>query len=93
MLAKLILFIYEQGYTVTLGEGFDDDGVGHAKGSSHYIRLGQDLNVFLCGKWLDKGNEMEKAHGLIHDKWDELGGAKRIKNDLNHYSIEYRGRW
>lgn len=91
MLANLIIYIYEQGYTVRFGEGYDDDGVGHKKNSLHYIKLAIDLNLFKDGVWLDKGIEMEKAHNLIHDKWDSLGGADRIMNDLNHYSLEYRG--
>lgn len=92
MLAHLIIFAYEQGYEITLGEGYDDDNTGHMKGSVHYIKLGQDLNLFKDGKWLDKGPEMEKGHNLLHDKWEALGGAKRIAKDLNHYSIEYQGR-
>jgi len=93
MLAKLIIYAYEQlGYTITFGEGFDDDGIGHMKGSVHYIKLGQDLNIFKDGQWLSKGPEMEKAHNKLHDKWDELGGAKRIPKDLNHYSIEFQGK-
>ena len=92
MLAKLTLFAYELGYKFTFGEGYDDDGKGHMKGSTHYIRLAQDINLFLNGVWLDKGLEMEKGHNLLHDKWDTLGGAERIPHDLNHYSIEFQGR-
>lgn len=92
MLAFLTIYAYMNGYTMTLGEGYDDDGVGHMKGSCHYIKLAQDVNLFLDGKWLDKGPEMEKGHGMLHDYWDTLGGAQRIKNDLNHYSMLYAGR-
>jgi hypothetical protein len=92
MVAKLILFAYDKGYELTFGEGYDDDGVGHMKGSVHYVRLGQDLNAFLNDVWLDKGPEMEKAFGLMHDFWDTLGGAKRIDKDLNHFSFEWEGR-
>jgi hypothetical protein len=88
MLAKLIIYAYDIGYELTLGEGFDDDGVGHMKGSLHYIRLAQDLNIFKGGKYLTDGT----GHKELHDYWDKLGGAPRIKNDLNHYSIEYGGR-
>jgi len=63
MLGKLIIKAYELGYELTLGEGYDDDGVGHMKGSMHYIRLAQDLNLFKDGVWLDKGLAAEK--GLI----------------------------
>lgn len=92
MLGKLILKAYELGYELTLGEGYDDDGVGHMQGSMHYIRLAQDLNLFKDGIWLSGGPEAEKGHGMLHDYWDELGGAKRIPRDLNHYSMEYQGR-
>ena len=92
MLGKLILKAYELGYELTLGEGYDDDGVGHMKGSMHYIRLAQDLNLFKDGVYLGSGPEAEKGHGMLHDYWDELGGAKRIPRDLNHYSMEYQGR-
>ena len=91
MLGKLLLYIYEQGYTVTFGDVYAK--TGHKKNSNHYLRLAADLNLFLEGKWLDKGEPMEKAHGLAHDYWDSLGGAKRISNDLNHYAVEYQGRY
>ena len=92
MLAKLIIFAYEKGYEVTLGEGYDDDGIGHMKGSVHYIKLGQDLNLFKDGNYLAAGIETEKGHNLLHDEWDRLGGAERIAKDLNHYSLEWQGR-
>lgn len=92
-LAQLVIHAYEVlGYELTQGEGYDDDGQGHMKGSTHYIRLGQDFNCFLNGVWLDKGAEMEKAFNLMHDHWDKLGGAKRIDKDLNHFSFEWEGR-
>ena len=91
MLGKLLIYIYEQGYTATFGDVYAL--TGHKKNSNHGLRLAADLNLFLEGKWLNKGAPMEKAHSLIHDYWDSLGGAKRISNDLNHYSVEYQGRW
>lgn len=92
MLAHLIIFVYENGYTMTFGEGYDDDNIGHMRNSNHYIKLAQDINLFLDGVFLEKGPEMEKGHGLLHDKWDTLGGAQRISKDLNHYSVLYQGR-
>ena len=91
MLGNLLIYIYEQGYTVTYGDVYAL--TGHKKNSNHGLRLAADLNLFLDGIWLDKGEGMVKAHGLIHDYWDTLGGAKRISNDLNHYSVEYQGRY
>jgi hypothetical protein len=88
MLAKLIIHAYEMGYEITLGEGYDDDGIGHMAGSTHYVKLAQDLNLFKNKVWLKDGT----GHDKLHDYWDSLGGAKRIPNDLNHYSLEYQGR-
>lgn len=88
MLAKFIIWAYDQGYRIRLGEGYDDDGIGHMKGSLHYLKLAQDINLFD-----QKGNLLgEKDHNRCHDAWDALGGAKRIAKDLNHYSIEWEGR-
>jgi hypothetical protein len=92
MLGLLFLFADFIGYELTLGEGYDDDNTGHMPGSTHYIKIGQDLNLFSDKVWLDKGPEMEKGFDLLHDFWDLLGGAKRIEGDLNHFSLEYQGR-
>lgn len=93
MVGRLIVHTYDVlGYELTLGEGYDDDNTGHMAGSTHYIKLGQDLNCFKNGVWLDKGPEMEEAFGLMHDFWDSMGGAKRILKDLNHFSLEWQGR-
>ncbi len=88
MLAKLILHAYTLGYELTLGESYDDDGVGHMKDSLHYIRLAQDLNIFKDGVYLTDGT----GHRELHDYWDTLGGAQRIEKDLNHYSFAWQGR-
>lgn len=90
MVAQLILYAYELGYKLTFGDAYAT--TGHRKNSTHGQRLAIDLNLFLDGVWLDKGPEAEKGHGLLHDKWDTIGGAKRIANDLNHYSVEFQGR-
>lgn len=92
MLGKLLVHIYDIGLEATLGEGYDDDNTGHMKGSLHYIRLAQDLNIFKDGVWLDKGPEMELYLNKVHDFWDALGGGKRIKKDLNHFSVQWQGR-
>lgn len=28
---------------------------------------------------------------VLHDFWDTLGGAERIVNDMNHFSLEHNG--
>jgi hypothetical protein len=92
LVGKLIIHAYDIGLEMTQGEGYDDDNTGHMKGSLHYIRLAQDFNVFKDGKWLDKGADMEFWLNKLHDYWDLLGGAKRIKKDLNHFSYAWQGK-
>jgi hypothetical protein len=91
MVAKLIIYAYDLGYEITFGESYDDDNTGHMRGSLHYIKLAQDLNVFKDDVYL-QGKEAEIAHSKMHDFWDSLGGAPRIAKDLNHYSIQFEGR-
>jgi len=90
MLGILILFAYATGYELTMGESYDDDGIGHTKSSTHYVRLAQDFNVFKDGVYLS-GKAAREAHSKLHDFWDSIGGAKRIEADLNHYSFEWQG--
>jgi hypothetical protein len=89
MIGKLIIYTYEMlGYELTFGESYDDDGVGHMKGSLHYVRLAQDFNVFKDGVFLTDGT----GHKEMHDFWDSIGGAPRIEKDLNHYSLVWEGK-
>lgn len=88
-IAKLILWGDSQGYKIRLGEGYDDDGTGHMKGSNHYIKLAQDLFIYKPGE----DTQDEEAHMRMHDAWDAMGGAPRIMHDLNHYSVMWQGRW
>ena len=99
MIGQLISYAYQSGYKLTFGDAYRDPRVfgayGEKKGyshpkSTHKIRLAVDFNVFRNGKFLE-GDEANKAHNELHDYWDILGGAKRIDNDLNHYSLEYKG--
>ena len=89
MLPKLLDHINEQGFLYTVGQTVRcvHCEVGHIN-SLHKKGLAVDINLFGRDKtYLQNGG----AHELIHDFWDTLGGAERIKGDLNHYSIEYKG--
>ena len=79
--ALLILFAYEQGYEITLGDAWARDG--HKDGSFHYKRLAIDLNLFKDGNYLTETSDHEPL-GLF---WETLGGTwgGRFK-DGNHYS-------
>jgi len=88
-IGELICYAYAMGYEITFGDAWAK--TGHRPSSNHYIRLAIDLNLFKDGVYLVRGPEMEKGHGILHDYFDMIGGAKRITNDLNHYSFEWQG--
>ena len=73
-------------YTIDFVKRCADCPVGHPK-SVHKVGLALDLNLYLNGIYLTDGS----AHKDLHDFWDMLGGAKRIENDMNHYSLEWNG--
>lgn len=97
MIATLILWIYDQGYEVTLGDAFRDERVfgpiGVKKGygnprSGHKIRCAQDLNLFKDSKWLTNTED----HLFIGEKWESMGGSWGGRfGDGNHYSLEHNG--
>ena len=90
MVALLILFAYERGYELTFGDAWSKpEYKAHKTNSNHYIRLAIDLNLFKDGEYLTG----IVGHDVLHDFWDSIGGAERIKGDMNHYSIAYKGRW
>ena len=92
-IAELIFWSYIQGYQLTFGESFDDDGVGHVKNSNHYIRLAQDFCLF-------KGNVYLKdteSYAPLGTKWKSLDPLNRWGGDFenpdgNHFSMEFEGR-
>ncbi|HDY86035.1 hypothetical protein LCGC14_0955450, partial [marine sediment metagenome] len=50
LFAKLILYAYEHGYEISIGDVYATDG--HIEGSFHYEKLAGDLNLFLNGRYL-----------------------------------------
>ena len=86
MVAKLILFAYEQGYQMTFGDAFAK--TGHKADSNHYVKLAIDLNLFKNGVYLTKTED----HKQLGEFWESIGGSWGGRfNDGNHYSIEYMG--
>lgn len=87
MLPRLIDFIHDQGYEVTLGDAFRDSRVtyGH-QGSMHRVRLAIDLNLFLEGTYLTATDDYAFAGAY----WTNLhpahcwGGSDG--KDGNHFS-------
>lgn len=97
MQALLMLHIHVIGYAAR-GKHWlrcEDCPIGHRR-SLHKSGLAFDivLSYFPAPGVKPKvltGTAAEKAHSIIHDYWDELGGARRIPGDLNHYSYAHQG--
>lgn len=101
-IALLKLYAYSKGYRFSGGDAYrskrvfgewgEKKGYGSAK-SVHKLRLAEDLNLFVLRderyKLADTGQEPEWVD--LHDYWESIGGSKRIENDMNHFSFEYRG--
>lgn len=100
-LGQLIVWVYEQGWELTLGEGYvgdtdskDGDWDGpHIKNSNHYRRLAQDLNLFIDGKYIADGGHM--AWLAIGHKWKSYHPGLTVWggdfSDANHVSITHNG--
>ena len=91
MIGQLIAYAYAQGYELTFGRGRVSYAANAADGghkrSLHLSGLAQDLNLFRDGVWLKDGT----GHDVLHDYWDSIGGAQRIPDDMNHYSLQHDG--
>ncbi len=94
LIGKLMVWINEQGYELTVGDFNRPDGKGHMAVSNHYIRLAADLNLFVddeykdkdCLEWQKIGAYWEALHPLC--RW----GGRFTQVDLNHFSLEWNGR-
>lgn len=96
MIADLIIFAYDYGYELTVGEAFRpsitakayaDQGRGISN-SLHTYRLAIDLNLFKDGVWLTKTED----HRPLGEYWEKQGGTWGGRfHDGNHYSLEHNG--
>ena len=66
MVSLLILFAYEKGYTIQLGDARATQG--HKNNSLHYVSLAIDINLFKGGRYLQK-TEDHKELGLF---WESV---------------------
>jgi hypothetical protein len=84
-------YLFFMGYELTMGDAYRDPRVpyGH-KNSTHRSRLAQDYNIWRDGKLLE-GPTADAAFTIGHNFWDFIGGAKRIKGDLGHFSFKHNG--
>ena len=88
MVPLLILYIYQRGHTVSIGDVWAKSG--HKRGSLHYRKLAIDLNLFKDGKYLRKTS----AHEHFGIFWESLHPNNRHGsrfNDGNHYEYVPNG--
>ena len=100
LLPRLIDYAYENGYELSLGDGFRSPAlfgeVGIKQGygnpsSNHKVRLAIDLNLFKDGNYLT-GTEDHKPLGEYWESLHELCSWGGRFKDGNHYSFEHHGR-
>lgn len=97
MIAKLILWSYQNGYEITVGDFYrsprafgpmGEKRVYGNKNSNHKVRLAADLNLFKDGKFLTKTTD----HEPLGIQWEKMGGTWGGRfNDGNHYSLKHNG--
>lgn len=100
LLPRLLDFLHDQGYEVSIGDGYRDPRVfgeaGEKKGygrrsSNHKIRLAIDINLFKDGRYLTQTED----HQPIGEYWESLHELCRWGgryDDGNHYSLEHQGK-
>lgn len=94
-IAQFILWCYEQGYEVSLGDAYRDPrlhgasgvkmGYGHAK-SCHKLRLAVDLNLFtdsVPGVDDDIFQASTEAHKPLGEKWKSMHELARWGGDFS----------
>jgi len=107
LVGRLIGFIYDQGYAVSLGDAYRDPRVYGEPGrsmpggygrrwSNHKSRLAIDLNLFkkdASGKW--QYCTSTEDHREIGEFWESLSPLCSWGghyDDGNHYSFKHNGR-
>ena len=100
LIADHLIWLYENGYEVTLGDAYRDPrlfgevglkkGYGRSK-SNHKVRLALDINLFKDGQYLTETED----HRLSGERWKTLHELCEWGGDFddgNHYSLNYNGR-
>lgn len=97
-LAKLVLYAESKGWEVTLAEGYIGDSINkpsedtpHLRTGTHFLRLGQDINLFVNGVWETKICEEYRMLGAFWKALDPLcfWGGDLPKLDVNHFSVRW----
>lgn len=87
----LTIFLYSMGYEFTYSNAYMKQGSndGRKDNSTHRIRLAIDINLWIDDEYVTSGDH--PAWAELHNYWDKLGGSKRIKRDMNHFSYKHNG--
>jgi len=96
MIAMLILYAkFVLKYDLTFGDAYRDPRVHGEVGinksyssaySNHKRRLAVDFNIFVDGQYVTA----DKYYKSLHKFWSLIGGIT-LNDDLNHFSILYKG--
>lgn len=68
--------------------------VGGHKKSLHMDRMAQDVTVYeyAGNDWTVADAETTaEVLSILHDIWDDMGGAERIPKDMGHFSWPWHG--
>jgi hypothetical protein len=76
-------------YAEDQGKRCNDCPVGHPR-STHKVGLAMDILIYSPTNHYPHPNA-KTIYSLLHDFWDFIGGAERIEDDLNHFSLEWEG--
>lgn len=98
MVGQLILFAYDKGYTLSLGDAYrsrHQAALNAANGSGisnslHCDRLAIDLNLFIAGEYQARS----EAYLPLGEYWESLGGSwggRFSRPDGNHFSLSHGG--
>ena len=97
-LGLLFQFAELRGWEFTLAEGYIGDSIDkpkedtpHMRGGNHFNRLGQDLNLFIGGKWIAYRTDEWKELGKFWESLDPLCRWGGHWGDSNHFSLEHKG--
>jgi hypothetical protein len=92
-LGRLLLFAEWRGWEFTLGDAWRPDRQGHMPNSLHYDRCAIDLNLFVGGEWITRGDH--PAYQELGRFWESLHELARWGgrfDDANHFSVAHVGR-
>lgn len=99
MVAKLIMWLYDNGYECTFGETQRSQAQADANAAAgsgisnslHCIRLAIDINLFKDGKYLTDSADYEPLGAYWESIGGSWGGRFKPRPDGNHFSLAYNG--